>query len=105
MEDENLKKLNLEQMGNVTGGVGFDAPYEFLESIPDENLRRAWEVAFAVPRNYSSWEEYKTYLDKPNFASSIMRVGGVEGISEREFLLICRSAMLIQVGKMDYPTF
>lgn len=99
------KELTLSELDGVSGGVGFDAPYWFLDSIPDENLCKAWKLAFAIPQNFASWDEFKSYLAKPNFASAWMEAGRLEGISEREFLKICKQAMRIQTGQMDYPKF
>ena len=105
MSDEKMKALSLDDLNGISGGVGFDAPWEFLDSIPDENLRKAWAVAFCIPQNFSSWDEFNSYFAKPNFASAWMEAGGVTGISEKEFKNICRQAIKIQQGKMDYPTF
>ena len=93
-----MKKLSLDDLNGISGGVGFDAPWEFLDSIPDEKLRKAWAVAFCIPQNFSSWAEFDSYFAKPNFASAWMEAGGVTGISEKEFKNICRQAIKIQTS-------
>ena len=106
-ENKNEKpvELTLNDLESVSGGVGSDIPYWFLDSIPDETLAKAWELAFCIPQNFSSWSEYDSYLAKPNFASAWMEAGRLEGISEKEFLRICKQVVKIQKGQMDYPTF
>ncbi|MBP3892290.1 MAG: hypothetical protein J6D29_08950 [Solobacterium sp.] len=104
-KNKNSKELTLNELDNISGGVGFDAPYWFLDSIPDETLCKAWKLAFCIPQNFSSWNEYSNFLTRPDLVRAWMEAGRLEGISEREFINICRQAMMIQKGKMDYPTF
>ena len=63
MSDEKMKELSLDDLNGISGGVGFDAPWEFLDSIPDEKLRKAWAVAFCIPQNFSSWAEFDSYFE------------------------------------------
>ncbi len=105
MADEKMKKLSLEDLENISGGIGDDAPRWFLDSIPDDDLAHAWELAFRLPQNFSSWSEYGEYLRNPEVVKQWMEVGKVKGLSLSEFQDICVKVVKIQYGLMEYPTF
>ncbi len=103
--NEKIKELSLDDIDGISGGIGHDAPPEFLETIPDENLRKAWALAFAVAQNFKTWNSFMTTIEVPGCGSCYMEQAGVVGISEEEFKEICRKMMLIVQLRMEYPTF
>ena len=99
------QKLDLDDLEHVVGGVGYDAPYDFLDSIPDKDLRRAWAIAFAWPQNFDNWDSYSAIVRNDDNIASLMENAEIKGLSVREFKRICLQAMQIARGKADYPVF